>query len=927
MSVGTLLSPLTEREAEILQLVADGLSNQDIADRLFLSVGTVKWHNNQIFSKLGVSSRTAAVTQGRRLGLLNETDHSVGPAAPISRMPTVPLPVLSWPLIGRDGLLGLLDTLLSDRSARLVTLVGQGGVGKTSLAVSAAERLTGRFPDGVIFVALDVVDTLDHLVTALASAIGLELDQHIPPHEQTFDYVGDRRLLLVLDNFEQLVPCASFLSTFIRAAPNVTMLVTSRERLNLDEEQLVHVEGLDAEEVVSLDAAVHVPSVQLFVERASAVDHQFQINEHNWPEVTAICACVDGLPLAILMAAAWIELLTPAEIAAELRRGSDFLQSDLRSLPERQRSLRMVFSTSWKLLPEHERGMYARLAVFRGGFTREAAEHVAGAGLAVLLRLASKSLLSGHGSGRFGLHDLLRGFALDQLEILDGSQTALATHTDFYLGRLSSMAMDRLAVDDMENVRAAWAHAVAHGHSEQVEAALTPLVDYCVSWGRYYDALYCMDLAVDAAERGALSGRLGILLRESRGHLYMLVSDHDAAVGDLNTVRRYASDLNDSVWERRALLRLGHALRRTEQPDDAIRHLQTVLREYRQSNDLRACADALYHLGTVQWDMGRNGDALASHREAANICEELRVRDIVAVQAIHGLGEALMFAGDLTGAVRAFDASAALAHEVGDLSYEAENYLMAGWSSLSPLGLGDVTSARAYFERALSLSEPAGADMHTMCTAVGIELNEGKAGHIALGFERLAYGIDLARRIGSKRMHAVALGSMAELYLEQDQPEKALDVLERALTLVDTLQSDYWRPRLMADVAIARMRMGDLTIGSLLDNGLELARDRTVMLHGIHCLEGLAELAVRQADGQAALRWADELLTQAQRGSQQVLITEAHRWRAEAMLILGEVDKARAEAEAALARDTHLHVPRQHRDLLELLARCSPYSA
>ncbi|MFO7683033.1 MAG: BTAD domain-containing putative transcriptional regulator [Chloroflexota bacterium] len=302
------------------------------------------------------------------------------------------LPASAASFVGREPELAQLTALLAQPDGRLLTILGPGGAGKTRLALETATRhLTDpRFSDGVFFVPLadlppgtlaqneaEVPALSKAEVPALSKAevavaphiaeiIGLKLRGATSPDEQLRQHLRDRRLLLLLDNFEHLLPQASLVASLLAAAPGLRLLVTSRERLNLYEEWLVEIGGLDLPPETAGDwAAFSAP--QLFIQRARRVYLSFDSAAER-EAILHICRLVGGLPLALELAAAWVRTVPCQEIAAAIERHLDFLTSDLRNMPQRQRSLRAAFDYSWELLPEAEQTMLAQLSVFHGGF-------------------------------------------------------------------------------------------------------------------------------------------------------------------------------------------------------------------------------------------------------------------------------------------------------------------------------------------------------------------------------------------------------------------------------------------------------------------------------------------------------------------------------------------------------------------------------
>lgn len=367
-----------------------------------------------------------------------------------------------------------IKALLVDPACRLLTLVGPGGVGKTRLAIQAAATLTENFPQGIYFAPLQGIHTGEFLVSALAEAVNFALSGHQKPLTQVLNYLSNKSILLLLDNFAQLVDQGGppTLIEILAAAPDIKLLVTSREVLSLQEEWLYPVQGLPVPDTVETGKLKPDGAVHLFIARARQVQPDFSAADQP-AAVLRICRLVEGMPLALELTASWTRTLSCQAIAAEIQRSIDFLVTPLRNVPDRHRSMAAVFHHSWQLLSGAEQEVFKRLSVFRGGFQREAAEQVAGATLASLAALVDKSMLRREANDRYQIHELLRQYAQEQLEAQPEAvaQTHQA-HCAYYAGFLyqRSEAIEsgdqQGAVADieaeLENVRAAWQWATAH---------------------------------------------------------------------------------------------------------------------------------------------------------------------------------------------------------------------------------------------------------------------------------------------------------------------------------------------------------------------------------------------------------------------------------------------------------------------------------
>ena len=450
---------LTWREQEVLILLSERLTNREIAERLHLAESTVKDYVGKILSKLYVKNRRQAVEKAKTLGLLDgDRKAAVRPAAKLPAEPT--------PFIGRSDDLAEIRQLLAQ--TRLLTLIGPGGMGKTRLALRSALDMVGEFPHGCFFVSLAPIREVDHLLQAIAEGLKFPLATQEDPQQQLLRYLRDKQLLLVLDNFEHLLKGVEIVSEILQTAPQVKILATSRERLCLQSETLLNVGGLSFPEPVSSPDTLDYDAVSLFLQRARKVRPDYHPSTDEIKAIAEICQLVQGMPLAIELAAAWLNLLNVNDISAELGKGLDILVSEVRDAPQRHRSIQSVFDHSWSMLEPQEQEIFMRLAVFRGGFTREAAQQVASASLPQLAGLVNKSFLSlGPDSGRLEVHELLRQYAQERLEKEPRAcLAALESHAAYYAqfmeqrwgdlkGERQILALAEIEAD-IENVRSAW---------------------------------------------------------------------------------------------------------------------------------------------------------------------------------------------------------------------------------------------------------------------------------------------------------------------------------------------------------------------------------------------------------------------------------------------------------------------------------------
>lgn len=428
------------------------------------------------------------------------------PAISSSKVPTLsppPLPAPHTPLVGREPELAAIHRIFTQPHCRLITLTGPGGIGKTRLAAAYASGHQADFPGGVFFVPLSSIDTCSQMVPAVAEAVGFHFSGPGNLKEQLYRMLKEQLrqpALFVMDNVEHLIePAATepaelgapgLVAEMLQKLPWIKILATSRERLNLRGEWTYEIHGLGVPPDEMIAIMEHYSAVELFIQRAQQIREDFELAPGKQHDILRICQYVDGIPLAIELAAAWVGVLSCEEIAREIETNFDLLTTTLRDVPRRHRSLRAAFDHSWKLLSEDECLVLQRLSVFRGGFTRDAAAQVAGASLPALASLVSKSLVRRLENGRYDLHEVIKQYANAYLRDQQERDNIQDRHCQYYLSLLrdseKSLKSDRLLETrrtmniEMENIRQAWAGAVERRYSTLLLGAVRAL-------GRLYE--------------------------------------------------------------------------------------------------------------------------------------------------------------------------------------------------------------------------------------------------------------------------------------------------------------------------------------------------------------------------------------------------------------------------------------------------------
>jgi len=450
---------LTWREQEILELLSERLTNREIAEQLHLAESTVKDYVSSILSKLYVKNRREAVEKAKQLNLLGH-----GRETSLDRRSN--LPPDRTPFIGREAEILQIKQELSD--TRLLSLIGPGGIGKTRLALKVAQTLIDDFSDGVFFVRLATLRSSKDIIQAIAESLRFPIATQEDPRDQLIRFLRHKEILLLMDNYEHLLPGTEILNDILQETARLKVLATSRERLNLQSESIFQVRGLAFPSASEAYKTREFDAIALFIQRASKVRPGFVPTPEELALIAKVCQIVGGMPLAIELAAAWLQLLNVNEIVAELEKDVDILATDVRDTPERHRSIRTVFDSSWSMLDLSEQELFARLSVFRGGFTKKAAQQITGASLIQLAGLADKSLVNlDPATGRLEIHELLRQYAQQKLEDVPAAYLAtLTAHANFYADFMEQ-AWDDLKSErqfqaleeidaDIDNVRTAW---------------------------------------------------------------------------------------------------------------------------------------------------------------------------------------------------------------------------------------------------------------------------------------------------------------------------------------------------------------------------------------------------------------------------------------------------------------------------------------
>ncbi len=718
------------------------------------------------------------------------------------------LPLASTRFIGRNAELAQLKKYLDDPDCRLLTLIGPGGVGKTRLAYQAAAGTAGDFAAGVCAVPLAGVASPEYLISTLAKHLTVQFYGSADQKAQLLDYLREKRLLLVMDNCEHMLDGIEVLDEILAVAPGVKILATSRERLNLQGEWLFPVQGLPFPQNENEPGAETYSAIQLFVQSARRGGPGFHLDDVT--DVARICKLVEGLPLAIELAASWVHQMPCERIAAHIQRDLDFLSTNLRDVPERHRSTRALFEHSWRLLSGDEQAVLRKLSVFRGGFDAGAAAHIAGASLHVLSALAEKSLVRASPSGRYDLHELLRQFAEEKLREADEFAATWDRHLDYFvtwaeeanqrLRGAEQMTWYQRIETEHDNLQAALRWGI---NGQRAETGMRLAVAIWFFWfrrGYWREGFEWLKVGIERTE-GDTSTRAYAM---SYAATLLALSGSIMAGSYLNEGLRIGEKLGLQDLVAMSYVSLSFTEADYEKATGLFEQALSLLRQMDARFQLTAALFLYGDRARAQGDLKR---AETLYQESLSIAQADQNR-VLMTSHLGNLGRLAVYREDYERAATLLQQSIAIARELGSRVGVADWLVYLGTLELYR---GNYNAAEKYLEETLALYHDLGNQMgiaHVTHCLADLALHQGDYVRAAkLASDSLSMAQSLLTNFSNREFSIVRLLIVSKLALAHQDYEKAAQLLGAVESLRE--QNGYLLeplPRAEYEEAIAQLR-------------------------------------------------------------------------------------------------------------------------
>ena len=762
------------------------------------------------------------------------------------------LPAQPTPLIGREHEVAALGQLLRREGVRLVTLTGPGGAGKTSLAIQTASELRDVFVDGACFVSLAPINDPLLVIPTIARAVGIRDGLGQPITVRLAEALLRKRVLLLLDNFEQVVEAASLVADLLTSCPQLKLLVTSREVLHVRAEHEFAVPPLalpDLAHLPGLAVLMNIPSVALFLQRAQTARPEFRLTSTNSRVVAEICVRLDGLPLAVELAAARMKMLSPQVLLARLSRRLAILTGGARDVPTRQQTLRNTIEWSYQLLSSEEQRLFRWLSVFANGCTLQASEAVcAGSGqvLEGTASLIDKSLLrrveqteDENEEPRFQMLETIREYGLEVLTTNGEGEIARQAHANYFLalveeaepalkGPLLVTWLDRLEREH-DNLRAALQWAVEIGKTEMALRFGIALERFWVVRGYRNEGLAFLERALGESAGVATDVRAKALLAAAR--LAFIQSNYDVGEALAQESLMLFRELGDRRGIALSLDRLGMAAWRRGDFPAARVLLEEDLPLFKEVDDKDRVAWSLFTLGLLNNKQGEYSRANTLFEEGLALFRALGNKRGIAASLTQLAGTLFVSQGDQTLIYPLLKEGLLLDQEVGDKEGMAVASLLLGWVALKQ---GDVVTARSRVEESLVLYREM---EHREGMAEALSLLgkvEATLGDYAYARNLYEDSLAMAQEIGDKELIASGLEGLASVVAVQGEPAWASRLWGAAEALREAIGAPLQPVEQVAyDNAVAAVRgdLGEETFAQTWGEGRAMRAEQVLTTH------------------------------------------------------------------------------------------------
>lgn len=709
----------------------------------------------------------------------------------------------STPFVGRRREIREIRDLLAQPNCRFLTIGGLSGIGKTRLAIESIKELVNDQPihasmsDGILFIPLVAVPSTDSLISAIAENLNFRFYKDVSARTQLLNFLRGKHMLVVLDNFEHLLESIDFITELLHTAQNVKLLITCTEPLNVQEEWFYQLNGLTvaSDETDNQNNLEENEAFELFAQAAQRARVGFSVNEEK-EHIIRICRSLEGMPLAIELAAAWLRTLPCEQVYLEIQKGNDLLISSAWDVPDRHRSIRIVFDQSWNQLSTTVRKVFAQLSIFRGGFCLEAAEQIAGTSPYVLSALVAKSLITMNSTGRYQMHELVRRSAAQKLrEVPKIKLITLNKFQSYYLNFLEQREFglygDRQKITlkeiqaDIENIRESWERALTLGNILFIERAMQSLYQFYQIRCRFQEGLEVFSSAANQIQKNPPKSEDAATLNLIMARILARQGAFLTSLGSYQIAKNYSQkslDILQNLDDKRevafSLNILGYILYWQGNISEAKLLHQKSLSNAQEIGDKIRIANALFGLGETIEHTGPYNEAKHYFLESLHVSREIGHQDLIA-HCLDKLGSVTFYSGDYERSMQFYRESLALSQELEDRLGIA---LAIGGFGYNAWGRGE-DDAERYYRESLHICEEIGHLLHRASRSVILGRILNSHGDYSQGKQFCQEGYGISLQIGNPIFTALGLNGLGEATCAQGEYQLSRQLLTEALKI------------------------------------------------------------------------------------------------------------------------------------------------